>query len=226
MKRGRLNSSIGILAPGVVPIHRGAMKKAAFIIGIAFVLFGVLIPLLVTAATFILPPTYSSRALISVEAGSHGPPPNRLAEIERMQSRSILGMVASNLNLSKEWARKYKQPEALSADKTYQLLRSSIQLRPQRDTTLIEIHAYSDDKEEAARVANMIAEVYSASVSRDAMFPFKYSAQIIESAGPIDKPFRPNKPLNIAVGCAAGIVLIAAGAFLLRIGLRQKAREI
>jgi capsular polysaccharide biosynthesis protein len=203
------------------------MKVVLLIIGVALILLGTFVPLTTTVVTFILPPTYSSRALLSLEAGFDGSPPNRFAaEIEKMRSRNILGLVASNLDLSQQWARKYKQPQALSAEKTYQILRNSIDLRVQHNTTLIEIHAYSDDKQEAARIANMIADVYSASIRRDTKFPGQYSVQVIEPAEPIDKPFRPNKPLNIAIGCAVGFLLIAVGVFLLRIRVRQRSPAV
>ena len=41
------------------------------------------------------------------------------------------------------------------------MLKHMIELRPARNTSLIDITVYSDDKEEAKRIANAIAEVYA-----------------------------------------------------------------
>src|SRR5215510_1044449 len=107
-----------------------------------------LVAITTTAVTFILPPTFASTARIWVQT-----------EFEKIQSKLILYQVISNLNLSVTWGEKYKEG-ALRPDLTYKLLRRAIDVNQSRNTSLIEIKAFSDDPNEAAAIANMIAEVY------------------------------------------------------------------
>ena len=133
-----------------------------------------LVSLTTAVVTYLLPPTYSARALISIEqdrpdvsAGEQSSfyrlpadPFFIQTEFQRIQSKPVLYQVITNLNLMVEWGRKYKQPMALTLEKTYDILKGSIDVRQQHNTTLVEIHAYSDDKDEAARLANKVAEIY------------------------------------------------------------------
>jgi capsular exopolysaccharide synthesis family protein len=134
-----------------------------------------LVALTTTVVTYLLPPAYSSRALISIEQDVPDASAREQAvywhpsidpffiqtEFERIQSKPVLYEVIEVLNLREEWGRKYKQPTALTKEKTYELLKNSIDVKQQHNTTLVEIHAYSDDKDEAARLANKVAEVYA-----------------------------------------------------------------
>ncbi|HWN94509.1 MAG TPA: polysaccharide biosynthesis tyrosine autokinase [Methylomirabilota bacterium] len=134
-----------------------------------------LVALTTTVVTYLLPPAYSSRALISIEQDmpdvaareqafyyrSPADPFFIQTEFQRIQSKPVLYKVIEDLKLREEWGRKYKQPTALPLDKTYDILKGSIDVRQQHNTTLVEIHAFSDDKEEAARLANTVADVYA-----------------------------------------------------------------
>lgn len=126
-----------------------------------------------TLVTFMLPETYSSMVRIRVEKdsldvggiGERNPTaPNYdpfwvQDQFETIQSKVILYNVVSNLSLNRKWAPKFKEIE-LPLDLTFQLLRSQIDVRQSRNTSLIEIHAFSEDKKEAATIANEIARVY------------------------------------------------------------------
>jgi succinoglycan biosynthesis transport protein ExoP len=122
--------------------------------------------------TFIRPPTFASSARISVQkdatdiAGlNSGPSYSQFdpywvqTEFEKIQSKLILYQVITNLDLNRKWGEKYKEPE-LRTDITYKILKSEIAINQSRNTSLIEIKAFSDDAEEAAVIANKIAEVY------------------------------------------------------------------
>src|SRR4026208_432603 len=80
-------------------------------------------------------------------------------QFETIQPKVILYNVISNLNLTKKWAPKFKEVE-LPLDLTFQLLQSQMDVRQSRNTSLIEIHALSEDKREARDLANEIAKVY------------------------------------------------------------------
>jgi polysaccharide biosynthesis transport protein len=127
-----------------------------------------------TLVTFMLPETYSSMVRIRVEkdaldVGGIGVDSSRAAasfdpfwvqdQFETIQSKVILYNVISNLSLTKKWAPKFKEAE-LPLDLTFQILHGQIDVRQSRNTSLIEIHAFSEDKREARDLANEIAKVY------------------------------------------------------------------
>ena len=131
-----------------------------------------LVVITATLVTFILPESYSSTARIKIERDQPdisglADRPTPIAydpyfiqtEFEVIQSEVILGKVVADLDLCREWGKKY----AVERLKTYEavdLLKKRIDLRPVRNTSLIEIRVYSDKADEAAKLANAIAEVY------------------------------------------------------------------
>jgi beta-lactamase regulating signal transducer with metallopeptidase domain/capsule polysaccharide export protein KpsE/RkpR len=81
-------------------------------------------------------------------------------EFEVIKSEVVLGKVIHELDLNDEWGKKYAGGQRLETYETMGLLRSRLELRPVRSTTLLEIRVSSDKPEEAARIANAIAEAY------------------------------------------------------------------
>ncbi len=134
-----------------------------------------LVSLTTTLVTFILPESFSSFVKLSIERdapdvqglretgfGGLGYDPYQLqTEFQRMQSRPVLERVVEQLNLQEEWARKYKSPTPLGKEQAYRVLKSQISVQQSHNSTLVEIHAYSDNKDEAAKVANKVSEVYA-----------------------------------------------------------------
>jgi len=82
------------------------------------------------------------------------------SDIEILQSRDVLGRVVEKLNLNEKWAAKGGAGEKRKTEETTSLLKQRIELRPVADTGLVDIRVKSDNPEEAARIANTIAEVY------------------------------------------------------------------
>jgi succinoglycan biosynthesis transport protein ExoP len=135
-----------------------------------------LVALTTTIVTFLLPKSYSSMVKISIEqdmpdvdAGGRGflpgyrPTPDPFflqTEFQRIQSKPVLYRVIEELKLQEQWGRKYKQPGPLSRERTYAILKGSFAVSQSQNTTLVEIKAYSDNKDEAATIANTIAETY------------------------------------------------------------------
>ncbi len=132
-----------------------------------------LVVITATLVTFVLPESYASMARIKVERD--GSDISGLTEIRSMnvfdpyfiqtefeviQSEVVLGKVVERLDLNKVWGQKYGGGTQLKTTETITLLKGRIDLKPVRSTSLIEITVYSEDKEEAARIANAIAEVY------------------------------------------------------------------
>ncbi len=135
-----------------------------------------LVTITTTVVTFILPKSYSSTVRMRVEKDapdvaalterqySSGYDPYWMqTEFEAIQSKSILHQVITNLGLNKKWAEKFKEEGELRTDLTYQILKSQVDVRQSRNTSLIEISAYSSDNTEAATIANEIAGVYKES---------------------------------------------------------------
>jgi uncharacterized protein involved in exopolysaccharide biosynthesis len=83
-------------------------------------------------------------------------------EFELLQSEVILGRVIDELDLNSEWGKKYANGDRLKTSETIALLKARMDLRPVRGTDLIEIRVFSEKADEAARIANAIAEAYKA----------------------------------------------------------------
>src|ERR1035441_656745 len=128
-----------------------------------------------TLVTFILPESFSSTTRIKIErdqsdvsgmterAGMGGYDPYFIqTEFELIQSEVILGKVIDDLDLNKEWGKKYANGDRLKTAETISLLKSRMDLRPVRNTSLIEIRVFSEKAEEAAKIANAVAEAYKA----------------------------------------------------------------
>src|SRR2546425_5796539 len=132
-----------------------------------------LVVITATLVTFILPESFSSTARIKIErdqtdisglaerpwAGSYDPYFIQ-TEFEVIQSEVILGRVIQDLDLNKQWGSKFANGETLKTSETMALLKSRMELRPVRNTSLIEIFVFSDRPDEAAKIANAVAAAY------------------------------------------------------------------
>jgi capsular polysaccharide biosynthesis protein len=136
-------------------------------------------------------------------------------EFEVIQSRLVLDKVIENLGLSQEWSKRYARGEPLQHAETLALLKGFLAIHPVRNTTIIEISVFGEKAEEAATIANEIARVYMES-RYETMGSATSGARpvevvIIDHAMPGLRPVRPNKPLNLAIGALAGLLLGTAG---------------
>ncbi len=124
-----------------------------------------------TVYTLMLPNIYASQVRISVSEDA--PQINPFAvqqtyytpynpyflrtQFEIIQSKPIFDAVINRLNLQEEWS---KDGEKVAREVALKILQNSISVVQDRDTTLIRIIVQRDDPDEAARIANEIAEVY------------------------------------------------------------------
>ncbi|VGO15502.1 Tyrosine-protein kinase YwqD [Pontiella desulfatans] len=131
----------------------------------------ILVVLTGTVYTLMLPNIYRSQVRISVYEDS--PEINPFAgqqiygtsynpyflrtQFEIIQSKPILYEVVTRLNLQQEWG---KEGEKLPREVAYKILANSVNVIQQRDTTLIVISVNRDNPDEAADIANELAEVY------------------------------------------------------------------
>ncbi|MGA3283742.1 MAG: polysaccharide biosynthesis tyrosine autokinase [Verrucomicrobiota bacterium] len=130
--------------------------------------------IIATAVTFILPESYASTARLIVEANvsdiSMGEdrsvsqavydPYFLQTTYELIQSQAVLSNVVSALNLNVEWGRKYYNGETLKTTEAIEFLKRRMHLDTVRNTKYITITVYSEDKNDAARLANAIADAY------------------------------------------------------------------
>jgi capsular exopolysaccharide synthesis family protein len=132
-----------------------------------------LVVITATLVTFILPESFASTTRIRVDrdvtdirgfvdpmANSGYDPYFIQTEFEVMQSELILSNVVQSLNLQVEWGKKYQGGERLKTQEAMGILKSRMDLRPVRNTSLIEIRVFSESGDEASRIANAIAETY------------------------------------------------------------------
>ncbi len=131
-----------------------------------------LVVITATLVTFILPESYASTARIRVERDQsdiQGFGPQQFnqsfdpyfiqTEFEVIKSELILGKVIEELDLNRKWGAKFNQPQLKTAE-TMSLLLKNLQLTPVRNTSLIEIKVFSEDRDEASKLANAIAFKY------------------------------------------------------------------
>ncbi len=131
----------------------------------------ILVVLTGTVYTLMLPNIYESNVRISVSedvpeinpfAGqqtyySTYNPYFLRTQFEILTSKPILYEVINRLNLQKEWGA---EGETLPREVAHKILRNSINVFQQRDTSLIVVSVKRDNPDEAADIANELAEVY------------------------------------------------------------------
>lgn len=219
---------------------RQPLPIAAFVSVFVVVFMAVMVTS--TVITFILPEFYASTARIKVESDTPAvdgkspvyDPYFVQTAFEIMQSQIVLNPVINKLNLNSTWGTKYNGGSPLRTEDTIQLLKQRMSLTPERNTELVQIKVYSEDKDEAAKIANAVAESYRNYRLAHAPENLKGSqdnydrVQIVDSAQPGKMPVRPNKPLNIALGGIIGIVggtVIGAVAALIAVFIQKRVRK-
>ena len=130
----------------------------------------ILVVLTGTVYTLMLPNIYAASTRISVSEDSLTISPFAMetvgmsynpyflrTQFEILQSKPILQEVVNRLNLQVEWGRK---GEKIPRGVAHKIMTSSVNVFQQRDTSLIVISVKRPDPNEAARIANEVAEVY------------------------------------------------------------------
>jgi capsular polysaccharide biosynthesis protein len=150
--------------------------------------------------TFILPETYASTARVMTDSDTS-------SECNVIRSDAVLGLAIDKLELNAAWGRKYNAGKNLNPKDTLMLLKARLNVIPEA-TRLIDITVYSEDRIDAARIANAIADSYrNHALSADNSATPAPNLTIVDIARPGHAPVRPNKILNLFVGAVAGILL-------------------
>ena len=140
-------------------------SRKELILAVAF-----LVVLTGTVYTLLLPNIYASSSRISVSEDTPEINPFTAyqsvqmynpyflrTQFEILTSKPILNEVIYRLDLQNEWG---KDEKVLTRDIALKILRNSVNVFQQRDTSLIVINVKRDNPDEAADIANEIAQVY------------------------------------------------------------------
>jgi len=201
--------------------------KLLFVFGAVFIAVFVLTVGGSIVMTLMLPKAYASSSRIMV-AHTVAQPPSSFSdryELVLFQSHAVLNKTSEALGLSKVWGKKYNNGEPLNEFDVESILKSRLEFRtlpirqnstlgPLAPATMVEIRAFSDSPEEAAKLANGVAEAYRGfreeQLAQSATPPVERRVTIMDSAVPQPRAVRPNVPLNIVIGILLGTVM---GAF-------------
>jgi succinoglycan biosynthesis transport protein ExoP len=128
-----------------------------------------------TVITFWLPKTYISEAQMSVDKDLADVPVMMgrsqsmgidmffiQTQLERVQSSEVLDKVIEDkdLNLNERWAKRFGMERTLETRESFAILMKRLRARNVRNTSIIEVSVVSEDKQEAADIANKIMTVY------------------------------------------------------------------
>jgi polysaccharide biosynthesis transport protein len=131
-----------------------------------------LVVITATVVTLMYPESFAATARIQVEqdhpdisslsgpAGNSYDPYFLLTEFETIQSHAVLSEVSKALDLKNVWSKKYNNGVPMSDSDIEAMIKSRIELHSVRNTKFIEIKAYSDSADEAAKLANQVALSY------------------------------------------------------------------
>ncbi len=138
--------------------------------------------LLAIAASVVMmlaPDRYCSVARISVGNGTQETNAPRAdfdpyfmaTEAERIQSTLVLYPVIKKFDLQKKWAARYNGGEELSEQQAFQLFLRNLEVHQERNSKLIDICVFDEDRDEATDLANAIVGSYRLSgvIERQAM---------------------------------------------------------
>ena len=149
-------------------------------------------------------------------------------ELEVIQSEAVLDRVIESLDLGRKWGRRLAGNRDLKRAETLALLRERLVLRPVRNASIIEIRAFADNADEAAEVANGIAQAYQARTTTSdsaTSAAGAFQVEIIDKAMPALRPVRPDRPLSLFGAALAGVFFggVAGVARLAFGGRKQRA---
>jgi hypothetical protein len=203
----------GQIGSGAI-IRRATFVSVIVALIVALTVFG-----LTAAITSMMPQTFvaSARVKLAGEAGSDYDSYKLQTEFARMESSDFLKQVGQEANLRWRWrnlllGNEYAQDNVIAVR-----LRGAMQLRPVRNTALVEVCYHSTSAGEAADIANAIAKLYCR----------QSGAQLVDEAIEPRIPVHPNPFRNLVLGLALGCVLglIAGGMTALMFVKKRRAIE-
>ena len=185
------------------PLHAAANKRQLTgfqillrSVVVAFVVW-LLVFALAAAVTSLLPVTYAATARVELTSQDGNFLQNEFA---RMESPEFLKQVAAAADLKTRWKSSLSGNEAEQMEEIIVRLRNEMELRPERNTSIILISFYSESPGEAAEIANTMAKVFCSQPGATV----DETATVLENAKVPAHPVHPNAMLNLAIGVVGG----------------------
>jgi capsular exopolysaccharide synthesis family protein len=133
-----------------------------------------LVVITATVVTLMYPESFGATTEITVEqertdispleggpAAGQGYDPYFLqTEFKVIQSHAVLSNVIQTMDLNNVWGKKFNNGQPLKESDTEALILRNLELNPLRNTKVIDIRGFGDNPEEAAKLANQVAESY------------------------------------------------------------------
>lgn len=194
-------------------------------------ILGALTLAVVALITFLIPDSFSATARVKMErlvlsgTSPRYDPYETEKQMALIQSGIILDRVIETLDLNEKWGLKYEGDWRLRNSAALNVLRKKMDLRPVRNSELMDIRVFSPSPSEAAEIANAIAESYRDFHSDQvrgyqrapklvrpgelvaADEPTYYRIEIVERAVPPLQAARPNRTLNLFIGAVIAVPL-------------------
>ena len=133
-----------------------------------------------------------------------------------IRSEDTLRPVIEDLDLNRQWGKRYSYGTSLQTSWTLALLKRRIEVRRIPDTCLIEIRVHSEKAEEAARLANALWETYRDHrrdhLAASPQGPAVIQAEVLDHAVPAASPMGHQELQQLASYALTGLCLaFAAG---------------
>lgn len=158
---------------------------------------------------FVLTPKYEASATLMVGKSTEG------QNAMMMQYNDILAanqLVKTYSQLVKSRSVVEKVIEFEKLDVTYDQLSKNIDVKPVKDTQLIQVTVIDTNPERAALLANTTAAIF---MGRVIEIMRASNVNIVDNAVPPQKPIKPNKKLNIAIAGLIGLMAALGVVFLM-----------
>jgi uncharacterized protein involved in exopolysaccharide biosynthesis len=183
---------------------------------VAFIAVSLLWTMGATLSAFLAPDVYVSTVRIELGPAANSNSIN--TEVKMILSQRVLTDVITKLQLKEKWGPRYFADGQIKTEEALKFLRARLSVFPIRDTHIISVNSYSEAPHETAEIANAVAGSYrdaklEAQASTVAGVAAATPPNILDIAQTPLRPFKPNRPIYIAVGLVVGIFfgLVAAG---------------
>ena len=200
-------------------------KRASSFTKVFFAIFVLLFGVLAFQLLLRLPRVYSSMARVAVDLSERSPatfdPYFIQTAFARITSRSVLGKVIEEMNLRHWLAQQRGSVTPLKVEEAYEKLRTMVEVRQTRSTSLLEVRVFSANASAAAEIANKIVEVYR----RQNEIAKGPKIDVVDAAEPGLRPVRPNVALGLVLGCALSVIIAAMAALLIRCIISRRKGE-
>jgi len=200
--------------------NRRMKKTALIILGVLLIVIGAGLPIAAGLTMLIMPERFSSTARV-IPSPKFTNPMLIAREMEKIQSQKILLQVVRDLNLQKKWGERLRTDE-LPAELAMTMVQVQLKVEQAKKTGIISVTIISEDKLEAANIANEIASLYiTDSTGSDG----KPEAQLLQRAQPSLRPYRVGEKRSVAIAVGIAALLIAGGVGVLLSTRERRANQ-